>query len=599
MGTDHPHPPTTHHDVVVVGGRCAGAATAMLLAAQGHDVVVVDRVDLPRDTLSTHAIARGGVVQLARWGLLDGVLAGGAPAVREVTFALDGQEVRLPLRDLAGVDLLVAPRRWSLDALLLDAARAAGATTRTGVRITGLVRRPSGRVVGVRGHGVGGDGVELRARYVVGADGWRSTTAGLVGARATRAFRSGVSHYYAYVDGLDARGFEFHVASQGYAGVFPTHDGQSCVWLSRPTRWLEPVRRAGDRRAGALLAGLADVAPTLADRLREAHVASPVRGCVALPSFVRDAFGPGWALVGDAGYHRDPISGHGITDAFRDAELLAAAVHGALRDPAEEGAALAAYQSARDQALDDVFRVTCGDDQVPGGRPLLGAPARAGRGPRGRGGPARLTAGSGRPHCRVHRGHHDGKETSMTTTTARSNGVDVAGLLATVDAVRQQPELARFQFRATTRWLDGTYNSTAIDDFHGACTEHTRAAPFTVDADHPAVLVGADRAPTPAEHLLQALGSCLMSGLANIAAARGIELGEVTARIEGDIDLRGILGLDDAVRNGFENIRVTFHVQGAAEAEQLARLVDQARRRSAVYDVLTRGVPVSVDVATS
>lgn len=187
----------------------------------------------------------------------------------------------------------------------------------------------------------------------------------------------------------------------------------------------------------------------------------------------------------------------------------------------------------------------------------------------------------------------------MTTTTARSNGVDVAGLLATVDAVRQQPELARFQFRATTRWLDGTYNSTAIDDFHGACTEHTRAAPFTVDADHPAVLVGADRAPTPAEHLLQALGSCLMSGLANIAAARGIELGEVTARIEGDIDLRGILGLDDAVRNGFENIRVTFHVQGAAEAEQLARLVDQARRRSAVYDVLTRGVPVSVDVATS
>lgn len=187
----------------------------------------------------------------------------------------------------------------------------------------------------------------------------------------------------------------------------------------------------------------------------------------------------------------------------------------------------------------------------------------------------------------------------MTTTTARSNGVDVAGLLATVDAVRHQPELARFQFRTTTRWLDGTFNRTAIDDFHGAGTEHTRAAAFTVDADHPAVLVGADRAPTPAEHLLQALGSCLMSGLANIAAARGIELGEVTARVEGDIDLRGILGLDDEVRNGFENVRVTFHVQGAAEAEQLAQLVDQARRRSAVYDVLTRGVPVSVDVATS
>jgi len=113
------------------------------------------------------------------------------------------------------------------------------------------------------------------------------------------------------------------------------------------------------------------------------------------------------------------------------------------------------------------------------------------------------------------------------------------------------------------------------------------------------VLVGKDHGPTPAEHLLQALGSCLMSGLANIAAARGIELGEVTARVEGDIDLLGILGLDDSVRNGFESVRVTFHVQGATEADALARLVDQARGRSAVYDVLTHGVPVSIDVATA
>ena len=183
-------------------------------------------------------------------------------------------------------------------------------------------------------------------------------------------------------------------------------------------------------------------------------------------------------------------------------------------------------------------------------------------------------------------------------TQQHPNGVDVAALFGTIDAVRAAPEIARFQFRARTRWVDGTYNRTTIDSFHGAGAEQARTEPFTVDADHPVVLVGQDRAPTPAEHLLQALGSCLMSGLANIAAARGIELGEVTARVEGDIDLRGILGLDDGVRNGFEQVRVTFHVQGDAEARELARLVEQARRRSAVYDVVSRGVPVAVDVAT-
>jgi uncharacterized OsmC-like protein len=188
---------------------------------------------------------------------------------------------------------------------------------------------------------------------------------------------------------------------------------------------------------------------------------------------------------------------------------------------------------------------------------------------------------------------------TTTPTAGTLNGVNTEALFATLDAVRSQPELARFQFRTTTRWISGTHNRTTISDFHGAGGEHTHAQDFTVDADHPAVLVGNDNGPTPAEHLLQALGACLMSGLANIAAARGIELGEVTARIEGDIDLLGIFGLDNGVRNGFETIRVTFHVQGAAEAEQLARLVEQARRRSAVYDAITNGVPVTVDVASA
>jgi uncharacterized OsmC-like protein len=188
----------------------------------------------------------------------------------------------------------------------------------------------------------------------------------------------------------------------------------------------------------------------------------------------------------------------------------------------------------------------------------------------------------------------------MTTTSTRSlNGVDTETLFATIGAVRQQPELARFQFRTSTEWISGTHNRTTYADFSGAGGEHTHKSRYTTDADHPEVLVGKDNGPTPAEHLLQALGSCLTSGLANIAAARGIELGEVTARVEGDIDLRGILGLDNGVRNGFEGIRVTFHVRGDAEAEQLADLVDQARSRSAVFDVITNGVPVSVDVASA
>jgi len=190
----------------------------------------------------------------------------------------------------------------------------------------------------------------------------------------------------------------------------------------------------------------------------------------------------------------------------------------------------------------------------------------------------------------------------MTSTTqqalpARRNGVDTATLFATLDAVKAQPALAQFQFRATTEWGSGTHNTTTIQGFHGAGGEQTHQHAFTVEADHPAVLVGEDHAPTPAEHLLQALGACLMSGLANIAAARGIDLDGVTAYVEGEIDLRGILGLDDSVRNGFSGITVSFDVAGDADAVELARLVDRAVRRSAVYDVITNGVPVTVSAA--
>ena len=349
---------TTSHDVVIVGGRCAGTATARLLAARGLDVVVVERGDLLGDPLSTHGLARGGVVQLARWGLLDEVLASGAPPCRAVTLGIEGREVRRPLKDRAGVDLLVAPRRTHLDRILAEAAVAAGAEVRTCTTVRGLVRDPDCRVTGVVARNEAREDVILRARYVVGADGLRSSTAGMFGAGIQQAFISDVATFYTYVDQVPWTGYELHVGPRSYAGVFPTHDGQAAVWLCRPAELAAGVRHAGARRTDALLEAIAETAPALGERLRAGRAVSRTRGIVAPPNYVRQAYGDGWALVGDAGYHRDPMTGHGITDAFRDAELLADALHSALADPTAEQAALVEFQERRDEALADVFELT-------------------------------------------------------------------------------------------------------------------------------------------------------------------------------------------------------------------------------------------------
>ena len=186
----------------------------------------------------------------------------------------------------------------------------------------------------------------------------------------------------------------------------------------------------------------------------------------------------------------------------------------------------------------------------------------------------------------------------MTTIeNAVRNGVDTATLFATLDAVRDDPELAKFQFRATNRWLSGTHNRSTIDGFHGAKQEMTHRQPFTFDADHPPVLVGSDNGPTPVEYLLHALAACLTAGIANVAAARGITLTEVSSTVEGDIDLLGILGLSDEVRNGYQHIKISFNLRGD-DPEKLRTVVEQSRRRSAVFDVLTNGVPVSIQVRT-
>ena len=189
----------------------------------------------------------------------------------------------------------------------------------------------------------------------------------------------------------------------------------------------------------------------------------------------------------------------------------------------------------------------------------------------------------------------------MTQTAARParNGVDVPTLFATLDAVKGAPQLADFQFRARNTWVSGTHNRTTIQGFYGAGQEDSsRTEPFVYDADHPVVLTGNGNGPTPVEFLLHAIAACLTSGLANIAAARGVNLTRVESTVEGDIDLLGILGLDAEVRNGYRQIRVSFVIEGDGTPEELAALVEQSRRRSAVYDVLTNGTDVVVDVTT-
>jgi len=189
----------------------------------------------------------------------------------------------------------------------------------------------------------------------------------------------------------------------------------------------------------------------------------------------------------------------------------------------------------------------------------------------------------------------------MTATVNEStrNGVDTATLFATLDAVKAAPEAAKFQFRTHNQWIGGTHSRGTIHGFYGVGEERTHERSFQFDADHPAVLVGRDNGPTPVEFVLHALAACLTAGLANIAAARGVRLTEVHPTVSGDIDLNGILGLDPDVRNGYQNITVRFTVKGDAPAEKLREIVEQSRARSAVYDILTNHVPVTIEIATS
>ncbi|GAA1969589.1 NAD(P)/FAD-dependent oxidoreductase [Nocardioides panacihumi] len=324
----------------MVGARVAGASTAMLLARAGARVLLLDRGRRGADMVSTHALMRAGVLQLSRWGLLERVVAAGTPAITSTTFRYPGEApVTVAIRPSPGVEALYAPRRTVLDAILVDAAVEAGVEVRHATAVTGLLRDDTGRVRGVRTSG--GD---LAARYVVGADGVRSLVAAEAGAALLAAGRHRSAVRYTYVD-LDADadaaggGTQWLYGDGVAGGVIPTGGGASCVFVSST-----PARLGRMRSEDQWRAALSEMAP--GHPAVDARRVDRFHGWSGLPGVLRQASGPGWVLVGDAGFYKDPMSTHGITDALRDAELAANAVVAAL---AGDHSALPAFGHLRDE----------------------------------------------------------------------------------------------------------------------------------------------------------------------------------------------------------------------------------------------------------
>jgi flavin-dependent dehydrogenase len=348
---------TTVYDAIVVGARCAGSPTAMLLARRGYTVLLVDKATFPSDTMSTHFIHPPGVAALKRWGLLDQLAATGCPPVMRYSYDFGPVVVGGSPRPVDGNATAYGPRRTVLDALLVEAAAAAGAEVRTGFTVEALVFDDDGAVTGIRGHARDGVSVTERAQVVIGADGKHSRVAKAVGAQRYNEVAPLQSGYYAYWSDLPADGFDIHVRAEGSRGwgTIPTHDGLTCVVAGWPQREFKANR--GDVERSYLQSF--ELAPEFAERMRGATRESRFVGTADLPNFFRRPYGPGWALVGDAGYHKDPITAFGISDAFRDAEALVDGLDDVFGGRRPFDAAMADYQRARDEASLPIYGLTC------------------------------------------------------------------------------------------------------------------------------------------------------------------------------------------------------------------------------------------------
>jgi flavin-dependent dehydrogenase len=343
------------YDVVVVGARCAGSPTAMLLARKGYKVLVVDRATFPSDTVSTHLVHPPGVDALRRWGILARLVATGCPAIHTYAFDMGPFEISgTPGTGTGTSAVSYGPRRTVLDKLLVDAACEAGAELREGFVVDEIVME-DGRVAGIRGHERGRASVIERAQIVVGADGLNSLVANAVSAEKYNEKAPIQSGYYSYWSGLPLDGrFEGYEGPKRAFAAWPTNDNLTLVVLGWPINEFEANKSDIE---GNFLEGVERCSPTFAERMRGARREERFGG-MAVPNFFRKPFGPGWALVGDAGYNRDFITAQGISDAFRAAEWCADAIDASLSGRSTFDEAMTRYQATRDEASLAIYEFT-------------------------------------------------------------------------------------------------------------------------------------------------------------------------------------------------------------------------------------------------
>jgi flavin-dependent dehydrogenase len=340
------------YDAIIVGARCAGAPTAMLLARHGYRVLVVDRASFPSDTVSTHMIHAPGIAALHRWGLLEEVTATGCPPVERYSFDFGPFTIAGTPRPSDGIATGYAPRRTVLDKILVDAAARAGAEVRERFSVEDVI--VEGRtVVGIRGRSDGGAAVVERARVVIGADGRNSRVAKAVLPAQYNEKPALQWSYYTYWSGLPVDGFDVTIRPDRGWAAMPTNEDLTLVVVGWP--YAESTAYRTDVEANYLKT--LQLAPEFAERVQRATREARFVGA-AVPNFFRTPYGPGWALVGDAGYTKDPITAQGISDAFRDAELCATALDNTFADRTTFDSAMAAYQQARDDQVLPIYEFT-------------------------------------------------------------------------------------------------------------------------------------------------------------------------------------------------------------------------------------------------